>query len=215
MSPRTPKHPTGGVAETEAAYILHGMLNIHPPQRGSPDDVAGPVEDEGENRSGQLPTDRPSLERELLEEMTSWSPRDRGGAFKNWHRHSLSLVHLTVLTTLEAEGPLAMKRLAEALDVSDASTTGIVDRMEKRGLVERRHGTEDRRVVCVYPTAAGEQVFRDMAAHRRAGLSSALTELTGDEMQSLLIGMRAIHAARRRVMAACEPESPQPRPGNS
>jgi DNA-binding MarR family transcriptional regulator len=149
---------------------------------------------------------RADLERELLEEMTSWAPQDRGGVFKAWHRHSLSLVHLNVLTALEAEGPLAMKRLAEAMDVSDASATGIVDRMEKRGLVERRHSTEDRRVVRVHPTPAGEQVFSDMAAHRREMLAQVLAELNAEEMAALLIGMRAIHAARRRVMdQICSP----------
>lgn len=150
--------------------------------------------------AAQVPLDRPALERELLDEMTAWSPRDRGGVFKTWHRHALSLVHLNVLTALEAEGPLAMRRLAEAMDVSDASATGIVDRMEKRGLVERRHGTGDRRQVLVHPTAAGEQVFRDMAAHSRSALSKVLTELTDDEMAALLLGMRAVHAARRRVL---------------
>ena len=154
---------------------------------------------------------RENLERELLEEMTSWSPRDRGGAFTTWHRHSLSLVHLNVLTALEAEGPLAMKRLAEMMDVSDASATGIVDRMEKRGLVERRHGTEDRRVVRVHPTPAGEQVFSDMAAHRREMLSKVLAELNEEDMGALLVGMRAIHAARRRVMGSmCSPPTVPP-----
>jgi DNA-binding MarR family transcriptional regulator len=143
---------------------------------------------------------RQALERELLDEMTGWSARDRGGVFKSWHRHALSLVHLNVLTALEAEGPLSMKRLAEAMDVSDASATGIVDRMEKRGLVERRHGTDDRRVVRVHATEAGFQVFRDMAAHRRGVLTKVLAELTQEEMASLLIGMRAIHAARRRLL---------------
>lgn len=143
--------------------------------------------------------DRQALERELLDEMTAWSPRDRGGAFRNWHRHALSLVHLNVLTALEVEGPLSMRHLAEAMDVSDASATGIVDRMEKRGLVERRHGTDDRRVVLVHPTDAGCQVFSDMAAHRRGVLSEVLAELTADEIAALLTGMRAIHAARRRV----------------
>jgi MarR family 2-MHQ and catechol resistance regulon transcriptional repressor len=150
-------------------------------------------------------TDRQALQRELLEEMTAWSPRDRGGVFKTWHRHALSLVHLNVLTALEAEGPLSMRRLAEAMDVSDASATGIVDRMEKRGLVERRHGTDDRRKVLVHPTEAGAQVFFDMAAHRRTVLSAVLAELSEDEMTALLVGMRAIHAARRRVLAATEP----------
>ncbi len=149
-----------------------------------------------------LTNDRPALQRELLEEMTSWSPRDRSGVFKTWHRHALSLVHLNVLTALESEGPLSMRRLAEAMDVSDASATGIVDRMEKRGLVERRHSTEDRRVVRVHLTDAGRHVFQDMAEHRRGMLSIELDELTEDELQALLVGMRAIHAARRRVSEA-------------
>jgi MarR family 2-MHQ and catechol resistance regulon transcriptional repressor len=146
-----------------------------------------------------LAVDRGALERELLDEMTAWSPRDRGGMFKSWHRHALSLVHLNVLSALEAEGPLSMSSLAEAMDVSDASATGIVDRMEKRGLVERSHGTDDRRVVLVHATDAGRQVFIDMAAHRRQALSKILGELTADEIAALLTGMRAIHAARRRV----------------
>src|ERR1035437_3723862 len=147
-------------------------------------------------------SDRQSLERELLDEMTAWSPRDRGGMFKTWHRHALSLVHLNVLTALEAEGPLPMRRLAEAMDVSDASATGIVDRMEKRGFVERRHATGDRRVVLVYPTEAGGRIFSDMAERRRDALSKVLTELSAEEMAALLIGMRALHAARHRVIAA-------------
>jgi DNA-binding MarR family transcriptional regulator len=160
------------------------------------------AEQSNESEPGTGPTGRSALERELLEEMTAWSPRDRSGVFKTWHRHALSLVHLSVLTALEAEGPLSMKHLAEAMDVSDASATGIVDRMEKHGLVERRHGTSDRRVVLVHPTDAGAKVFTDMAAHRRGMLSKVLAELSEDEMTALLVGMRAIHAARHRLLAA-------------
>jgi DNA-binding MarR family transcriptional regulator len=156
--------------------------------------------DTSEPATGQA--GRSALERELLEEMTGWSPRDREGVFRTWHRHALSLVHLNVLTALEAEGPLSMKRLAEAMDVSDASATGIVDRMEKRGLVERRHGTGDRRVVLVHSTDAGAKVFDDMATHRRGMLSKVLAGLSEEEMSALLVGMRAIHAARRRLLAA-------------
>jgi DNA-binding MarR family transcriptional regulator len=152
----------------------------------------------------KAPADRQTLQRELLEQMTSWVPGDRVGLFKAWHRHALSLVHLNVLTALAAEGPLSMRRLAEAMDVSDASATGIVDRLEKRGLVERRHGTEDRRTVLVHPTGAGDQVFRDMAAHRRDVVSRVLAELSDEELSALLIGMRAMTAARRRVLEQAE-----------
>ena len=137
--------------------------------------------------------------------MTAWSPRDREGAFRTWHQHALSLVHLNVLTALEAEGPLSMKRLAELMDVSDAGATGIVDRMKKRGLIERHHSAGDRRVVLVYPTDAGAKVFSDMASHRREMLSSVFAELTEEEMAALLVGMRAIHVARERLRAAAGP----------
>ena len=157
----------------------------------------------------QQPLDRGALERELLDEMTGWSTRARGGIFKTWHRHALSLVHLNVLTALESEGPLSMRRLAEAMDVSDASATGIVDRMEKRGFVERRHATGARRVVQVYTTASGGRVFSDMATRRRAALSRVLAELSEEEMAALLVGMRAIHAVRRRMLAADPDPDPE------
>ncbi|HEY1169455.1 MAG TPA: MarR family transcriptional regulator [Candidatus Limnocylindrales bacterium] len=167
-----------------------------------------PVEQNNEIETGEGAAGRSTLERELLEEMTAWSPRDREGAFTTWHRHALSLVHLNVLTALEVEGPLSMKRLAELMDVSDAGATGIVDRMEKRGLVERRHDTVDRRVVLVHATEAGTKVFSDLASHRRGVLSRVLAELTDEEMAALLVGMRAIRAARNRLLAAAGPGFP-------
>jgi DNA-binding MarR family transcriptional regulator len=153
--------------------------------------------------------DRAALEHELIEEMTSWSTRERGPAFKNWHRNSLSLVHLNVVTALETEGAMSMRRLAEALDVADASATGIVDRMEKRGLVERRHDTGDRRVVLVDLTDEGRAVFSRMVEHRREGLIRILAELADDEVAALLKGMRAIHAARGRMFEqGGDPQAP-------
>ncbi len=154
-------------------------------------------------RSASVPTaDRRALADELIDELTSWHPRDRVGTFRSWHRGALSLVHLNVLAVLEAEGPLPMRRLAEALDVSDASATGIVDRMELRGLVERRHGTEDRRVVLVRLAEGGAAVFRDLEGHRRERLARLADELTDDDLAGLLAGLRALRAARARLHAA-------------
>jgi DNA-binding MarR family transcriptional regulator len=140
--------------------------------------------------------DRDTLIAELVDEMTSWSPRERMNAFRSWLKGSLSLIHLHVLTVLEADGALAMSRLAETLDVSVASTTGIVGRMEERGLVERTHGETDRRVVMVRPTEAGIAVFRDMTEQRRQSLTHLFARLTDDELTALLIGLRAMRAAR-------------------
>jgi DNA-binding MarR family transcriptional regulator len=117
-------------------------------------------------------------------------------AFRRWLKGSLSLIQLHVLTVLEADGPLPMSRLAETLDVSLASATGIINRMEERGLVERNHDAADRRVVLVRPTAAGIAIFHDLAKQRREQLATLLARLSSHEMNSLLIGLRAMRNAR-------------------
>jgi DNA-binding MarR family transcriptional regulator len=136
---------------------------------------------------------------ELVDEMTSWSPRDRMSAFRSWLKGSLSLIHLHVLTVLEADGPIPMSHLADTLDVSDASATGIISRMEERGLVERTHDEADRRVVNVRATAAGVAIFTDMTEHRRLALTALFGRLTDEELAALLTGLRAMRNARIAV----------------
>ena len=145
---------------------------------------------------------RRKLAQEVVAELSSWNPREFITAFRRWHLGSLSLIHLNVLTLLEAEGSLSMSRLAEALDVSVASTTGIVDRMEKRGLVERRHDLADRRVVLVHPAERGLQVFVEIDKRRRLGLEMLLNKLSDDELAGLLAGHRALRAARAEMAKA-------------
>lgn len=147
---------------------------------------------------GPRPTEvgRDVLIAELVDEMTSWSPRDRMSAFRSWLKGSLSLIHLHVLTVLEADGPIPMSRLADTLDVSDASATGIISRMEERGLVERTHDEADRRVVNVRATAAGVAIFTDMTEHRRQALTDLFGRLTDEELAALLTGLRAMRNAR-------------------
>jgi DNA-binding MarR family transcriptional regulator len=140
-------------------------------------------------------SDRQTAIDDVLAELTVWTPRERQDAFRAWVRGSLSLVHLHVLTILEG-GPLPMSRLAESLDVSDASATGIVDRMEDRKLVERRSDQVDRRVVVVHATRRGSRVFDALAKERRARLKPILTQMTDEEIASFLVGLRAMRRIR-------------------
>jgi len=137
----------------------------------------------------------------VLHELVGWTTRERMDMFRRWVAGSLSIVHLHVLSILESDAPLPMGKLAEALDVSIASATGIVDRMEQRGLVERGQQADDRRVVLVQPTVAGLAVFSDLDAHRRAGVAKLLDRMTDAELAALLKGLRAMTAARAAVAA--------------
>ena len=148
--------------------------------------------------------ERPNLTDELLDELSRWGPRERGGMFRSWHRGSLSIVHLIVLTVLEADGPRSMGDLAEALDVSVASATGIVDRMERRGLVERGRTDDDRRVIMVSLTPTGSVVFGDMRAKRRDRLAALIERLSDAERAGFLAGLRAMRVAAEQLYGSAD-----------
>ena len=145
------------------------------------------------------PPGHDTLVAEVVSELGSWSPREFISAFQRWHQGQVSLIQLNVLTLLEATGPLPMSRLAESLDISVASLTGIVDRMEARALVKRRRDAEDRRVVKVAPAAGGRKLFAQIDRRRRAGLAKLLATLGDDELRGLLTGHQALRRARARL----------------
>jgi len=132
----------------------------------------------------------------VLSELNQISFRDFQGALKRFHEGALSLVHLNLLMLLRFNGPLTMSRLAEMLDVSVASATGIVDRMEKKGVIERRRSDEDRRVVQVYVTEKGEQVFTQMQAERQSNMLKMISKISDGDLKALLQGLRAVREAR-------------------
>jgi DNA-binding MarR family transcriptional regulator len=60
--------------------------------------------------------------------------------------------------------PMPMGRIAELLCIDGSSVTWIVDRLEERGLVERRSDPDDRRVRLVALTSEGRRVRDELAA---------------------------------------------------
>ncbi len=147
----------------------------------------------------QPAADRQRLLTELLDELSSHTPADVIRYMRRWPSGPLSLVHLHVLTVLQADGSVPMRALAESLDVSQASATGIVDRMEQRGLVVRQRDEDDRRVIRVVLTVDGRELLAGIAAQRRERLAVLLGELTDDELDGFLRGMRALREARARL----------------
>jgi DNA-binding MarR family transcriptional regulator len=70
----------------------------------------------------------------------------------------LTTVQAKVLGALEE--PLPMHRIAEKLNSERSNVTGIIDRLEARGLVERRPGERDRRVKNIVATPEGAELAR-------------------------------------------------------
>jgi DNA-binding MarR family transcriptional regulator len=106
----------------------------------------------------------------------------------------LSPVQLHVLRLLEPGCPVAMGRLAGALGCDASNVTGIVDRLEARGLVERRSGQGDRRVRVLVVTELGARV-RSSALARMSQPPARIAALSPSDR-------RALAAILRRALTA-------------
>jgi len=132
------------------------------------------------------PTSREALLREISEGVAALTSRRRCAAARRIHHSGISLGHLQVLWILQEHGPLPVSRLAEWLGIGVPNVTGLLDRMEQRGLVERVRDTDDRRVVLARPSDLG----RAAAAEHDGWPTEVLTQL----LASLTTGQLAVVA---------------------
>jgi len=106
-------------------------------------------------------------------------------------RHALTGAQARLLGLLSLE-PLPMRRLAQKLKCEPSNVTGIVDRLEARGLVERQADSADRRVKLAVATEEGARVagsLRDSLGFAReplAGLSREERVSLRDLLQRML-----------------------------
>jgi DNA-binding MarR family transcriptional regulator len=74
-------------------------------------------------------------------------------------RVGLTGPQLTIIQEVFSSGEVSIGEVAKAISLSQGTVTGIIERLEKRGLVIRRRSDSDRRRVLVQTTAAGRQLL--------------------------------------------------------
>jgi DNA-binding MarR family transcriptional regulator len=93
---------------------------------------------------------------------------------------------LTVLKLLESLGDLSLSSLSERIRAQNSTVTGIIDRMEREGLVRRERSTADRRVVFIRLRDKGARLARQIAVEPMEIFRGALTSLSPGEVSDLL-----------------------------
>ena len=98
--------------------------------------------------------------------------------------NDLSLTQLRVLAILR-DRRLTMRALADYLGLEKSTMTGLVDRAEKRGLLQRAPNDRDGRAVDVFLTPAGAELAERGAAHIRRSLSPMTSQLGPADQRQL------------------------------
>ncbi len=142
--------------------------------------------------------DTPADREPVLRNFSGLMREMRCAALAGLMRQDVSMGQLHVLWLLEHHGPISMTRLSEHLGVSLPAATGLIDRMEERGLVERVDDPGDRRKVLVQPGPGGRLALEQTEGLKRDRLRRILRRLDDRELRR--VG-RAVRDLRRAVAA--------------
>ena len=111
-----------------------------------------------------------------------------------WAAQDLTFGQMRLLFLLSKHGPSPVGRIAEWLGVGLPAASGILDRVERHGLVTREHRHDDRRVVECALTDVGRQLIEQINGMRRETFRQTLGVLDEDDLAELLRIVRLVLA---------------------
>jgi MarR family transcriptional regulator, organic hydroperoxide resistance regulator len=92
---------------------------------------------------------------------------------------------VSAIKILETFGDISLSELSDRMSARNSTITGVVDRMERNGLVERIRSEEDRRVTLIRLTPEGARIGRDVPVDSMQILGAALDSLSGKDRTEL------------------------------
>jgi len=101
------------------------------------------------------------------------------------NRGNISFPQFFLMAYLSSEEYLTMSDIAKKMGHSTAAATGLVDRLEKLGYVERVHAAEDRRKIMVRITQKGAELVTRMRGEIASNLSDIMSDMDEDEADTV------------------------------
>ena len=93
---------------------------------------------------------------------------------------------------LSHDGEMKISDLSEKLGLSNSTVSGIIDRLEKQGLVERTRSLEDRRVVYVNVSTEFRKNSKENFCKIEKTFEDIMTKATTEEIEIILKGLDAL-----------------------
>lgn len=141
---------------------------------------------------------------DILVLLTDLARAIRTEADRRARSHGMTRAQWVILGRLEREPGLSQRELAEILEVEPITVGRLVDRLEARGLVERRPDRDDRRIWRLHLRPAALPVLEALNVQRDAMLDIATRGISPASLEALAVQLRHI----KSNMAACRKPAP-------
>jgi MarR family transcriptional regulator, transcriptional regulator for hemolysin len=126
------------------------------------------------------------FERDLLFLLNDVARLLRVDADKRARAHGMTRAQWAILIWLERQPGISQKELAELLEVEPITVARLIDRLEARGMVERRPDPRDRRIWRLHLLLPAHLALRDIN-RQRADMAEMVTEGVNEDSQTIMI----------------------------
>jgi MarR family 2-MHQ and catechol resistance regulon transcriptional repressor len=131
-----------------------------------------------------------------------WKAYDAVREHAERHIQSLGLClsDFGVLEALLHKGPLPVNTIGGLIRLTSGSITAAVDRLESKGLVERRNDPGDRRARVVHLTASGRNLISSAFEDHEAAMERATSGLTASERSEAAALLKKLGLAAQAML---------------
>jgi DNA-binding MarR family transcriptional regulator len=104
-------------------------------------------------------------------------------------KYQVSAPQLNCLISLYENGPLPPSHIAKYIMVKSSTVTGIVDRLEQKGLVKRFRDSPDRRIITIELTDSGKNLAKNAPPPIQQKIIDGLKKLSKDELDQIIFSL--------------------------
>ena len=107
-------------------------------------------------------------------------------------KHRVSAAQLNCLIALYENGPLSSSQISRHIFVKPSTVTGIIDRLEQKGLARRTRQSTDRRVITIELNEPGERLAEHAPPPIQQKIMDGLRMLSAEETETILRGLQRL-----------------------
>jgi len=100
---------------------------------------------------------------------------------------------LSVISILAKNGKQKVSDISEKMGLSDSTVSGILDRLEQKGILERKRNKDDRRVVKIYLSKGSQEIYQEFHRKRGKYFAHLLKKLSEQEINDIIKGLEILN----------------------